>query len=62
MHSWLFLAKDNEFQTTSDESRTHIDKLKVSPIVHMNPAGTPGYRNGTESFGFKGCPSVVQDV
>ena len=28
-----------------------------------NPAGTPGYRNGTESFlGLKGRPSVVRDV
>jgi len=28
-----------------------------------NPAGTPGYRNGTESFfGVKGRPSVVRDV
>jgi hypothetical protein len=29
----------------------------------LNPAGTPGYRNGTESFfGLKGRPSVVRDV
>jgi hypothetical protein len=28
-----------------------------------NPAGTPGYINGTESFfGLKGRPSVVRDV
>jgi hypothetical protein len=28
-----------------------------------NSAGTPGYRNGTESFfGLKGRPSVVRDV
>ena len=29
----------------------------------INPAGTPGYRNGTESFfGLKGRPPVVRDV
>ena len=29
----------------------------------LNPAGTPGYRNGTESFfSLKGRPSVVWDV
>jgi hypothetical protein len=29
----------------------------------QNPAGTPGHRNGTESFfGLKGRPSVVRDV
>ena len=29
----------------------------------LNPAGTPGYRNGTESFfGLKGRPSVVRDA
>ena len=28
-----------------------------------NPAGTPGYRNGTDSFfGLKGRPSVVRDA
>ena len=31
--------------------------------TYINPAGTPGYRNGTESFfGLKGRPSVVRDV
>ena len=32
--------------------------------VHLlNPDGTPGYRNGNESFfGLKGRPSVVRDV
>ena len=31
--------------------------------METNPAGTPGYRNGTESFfGLKGRPSVVRDV
>ena len=35
----------------------------ISPLKGVNPAGTPGYRNGTESFcGLKGLPSVVQDV
>jgi hypothetical protein len=35
----------------------------TSPLKGVNPAGTPGYRNGTESFfGFKGQPSVVRDV
>jgi hypothetical protein len=35
----------------------------ISPLKGVNPAGTPGYRNGTESFcGLKGRPSVVQDV
>ena len=32
----------------------------TSPLKGANPAGTRGYRNGTESFfGLKGCPSVV---
>jgi len=31
--------------------------------IIWNLAGTPGYRNGTESFfGLKGRPSVVRDV
>ena len=34
----------------------------TSPLKGVNPAGTPGYRNGTESFGLKGRPSVVRDV
>ena len=35
----------------------------TSPLKGVNPAGTPGYRNGTESFFvLKGHPSVVQDV
>ena len=35
----------------------------TSPLKGANPAGTPGYRNGTESFfGLKGRPSVVRDV
>ena len=35
----------------------------TSPLTGVNPAGTPGYRNGTESFfGLKGRPSVVRDV
>jgi hypothetical protein len=35
----------------------------TSPLKGVNPAGTPGYRNGTESFfGLKGHPSVVQDA
>ena len=37
--------------------------LRPSPLKGVNPAGTPGYRNGTESFfGLKGHPSVVRDV
>ena len=32
-------------------------------LQQLNPAGTPGYRNGTESFfGLKWRPSVVRDV
>jgi hypothetical protein len=32
----------------------------TSPLKGVNPTGTPGYRNGTESFfGLKGRPSVV---
>jgi hypothetical protein len=32
-------------------------------VKRVNPAGTPRYRNGTESFfGLKGRPSVVRDV
>ena len=35
----------------------------TSPLKGVNPAGTPGYINGTESFfGLKGRPSVVRDV
>ena len=35
----------------------------TSPLKGVNPAGTQGYRNGTESFfGLKGRPSVVVDV
>ena len=35
-------------------------KLHVSTLF-LYPAGTPGYRNGTESFfGLKGRPSVVR--
>ena len=35
----------------------------TSPLKGVNPAGTPGYRNGTESFfGLKRRPSVVRDV
>ena len=35
----------------------------TSPLKGANPAVTPGYRNGTESFfGLKGHPSVVRDV
>ena len=37
--------------------------LRPSPLKGVNPAGTPGYRNGTGSFfGLKGRPSVVRDV
>ena len=35
----------------------------TSSLKGANPAGTPGYRNGTESFfGLKGHPSFVRDV
>ena len=35
----------------------------TSPLKRVNPVGTPGYRNGTESFFcLKGRPSVVRDV
>ena len=35
----------------------------TSPLKGANPAGTPTYRNGTESFvGLKGRPSVLWDV
>jgi hypothetical protein len=35
----------------------------TSPLKGVNPVGTPGYRNGTESFfGLKGRPSFVRDV
>jgi hypothetical protein len=37
--------------------------LRPSPLKEVNPAGTPRYRNGTESFfGWKGHPSVVRDI
>jgi hypothetical protein len=40
-----------------------VASLVTSPLKGVNPAGTPGYRNGTESFfGLKWCPSVVRDV
>jgi len=34
----------------------------TSSLKGANPAGTLGYRNGTESFGLKGHPSVAWDV
>ena len=35
----------------------------TSPLKGVNSDGTPGNRNGTESFfGLKGRPSVVRDV
>ena len=35
----------------------------TSPLKGANSVGTPGYRNGTESFfGLMGSPSVVRDV
>jgi hypothetical protein len=35
----------------------------TSPLKGVNPAGTPGNRNGTEGFfGLKGRSSVVRDV
>jgi hypothetical protein len=35
-----------------------IHPRSISPLKGVNPAGTPGYRNGTESFcGLKGRPS-----
>jgi hypothetical protein len=41
---------------------TLYDSL-VWSIISSNPAGTSGYRNGTESFfGLKGRLSVVRDV
>jgi hypothetical protein len=37
--------------------------LRPSSLKGVNPAGTPGYRNGTESFfGLKGRPSVVRGI
>jgi hypothetical protein len=37
--------------------------LLIITSVSANPSGTPGYRNGNESFfGLKGHPSVVRDV
>ena len=44
-------------------SRIGTRFLRPSPLKGVNPTGTPGYRNGTESFfGLKGRPSVVRDV
>jgi hypothetical protein len=34
----------------------------TSPLKGVNPAGTPGYRNGTESFCLNERSSVVRDV
>ena len=35
----------------------------TSPLKGVNPARTPGHRNGIESFfGLKGRPCVVRDV
>jgi hypothetical protein len=40
-----------------------ITEHSMSIPNNLNPAGIPGYRNGTESFfGLKGRPSVVRDV
>jgi hypothetical protein len=41
--------------------KNYSDGILFSVVI--NPAGTPGYRNGTESFfGLKGHPSVVRDA
>ena len=40
-------------------------RILTTPLIssNSNPAGTPGYGNGTESFcGLKGRPPVVRDV
>ena len=43
--------------------RGRIGTKFLRPLKGVNPAGTPEYRNGTESFfGLKGHPSVVRDV
>jgi hypothetical protein len=40
-----------------------ITEHSMSIPNNLKPAGTPGYRNWTESFfGLKGRPSVVRDV
>ena len=37
--------------------------IAISPLKGVNPAATPGNRNGTESFfGLKGRPSILRDV
>jgi hypothetical protein len=47
---------------TVTEARYRFDLVpNFNPST--NPTGTPGYRNGTESFfGLKGRPSVVRDI
>ena len=41
----------------------HFNIINGRSFFLLNPAGTPGYRKGTESFfGLKGHPSVVRDV
>ena len=53
--------------TKKSEIFLHKTSHVVLSIIFLedqhNPAGTPGYTNGTESFfGLKGRPSVVRDV
>ena len=51
------LVMENALKGLPDKIRDQLSRH------HTNPAGTPGNRNGIESFfGLKGRPSVVQDV
>ena len=56
-NDWL----DRDHVSEWGDMSTHA--LLFQWAIIINPAGTPGYRNGTESFfGLKGRPTVVRDV
>jgi hypothetical protein len=60
-HTAGTVPKSNRAIVEKDKIDTH--SLTTHFLGFINPAGTPGYRNGTESFfGLKGRPSVVRDV
>ena len=61
--SYYCLATLNLFSTPPPPRGCAGGRIGTSPLKGVNPAGTPGYRNGTESFfGLKGRPSVMRDV
>ena len=56
-------AKATILYSLSNYVHTLLNFFFLINLIQANPAGTPGYRNGTESFFcWKGRPSVVWDV